>query len=151
MEGIQDEIVFTARSKDWMVVKKFLIVENTKPEEISLSLASIDATLVRKSYEFAGIKPDVIDAFAQKLAAGKKKNWPNLAEALSSLKPSEIKKELLLACTTPEQYPIAEIYFLKALTEAIGFRTVLDPQTLADVYPHLKVSKPRGNFGKKKK
>ncbi len=150
MEGMQDEIVFTARNKDWMVVKKFLVVENTKPEEVSLALASIDKTLVRKSYEYAGIKADVVEAYAMTVAK-KGRTFSNLSAVFGSLQPGVVKAALLPACPTPELYPIAESYFVKKLLEEVGFDPCLEPETLAKVYPHLKVPKPRGNFGKKKK
>ncbi len=150
MEGIQDEIVFTAKHKDWVVVKKFLIVENTKPEEIALALASADKTMVRKSYEYAGIKPDVIEAYVVGVAK-KGRTFSNLSAVFGSLQPGAVKAALLPACPTPELYPIAESYFVKRLLEEIGFNPCLEPETLGKVFPHIKVAKPRGNFGKKKK
>ena len=40
---------------------------------------------------------------------------------------------------------------LKKLLEEIGFAPCLEPETLGKVFPPIKVAKPRGNFGKKKK
>ncbi len=145
------EIVFTARYRDWMVVKKLLVEGNTSPQEVSASLASIEATLSRKSYEFSGINLAAVEAVAEKLIKGKRKSFVSLAEALSSLKPTELKKELLAACPTEKHLPIAENYLLKVMLDLMGFRTNLDTGTLSEVYPELKIAKPRGNFGKKKK
>jgi hypothetical protein len=148
MEG--EEVVFTARYKEWMVVKKLSIDDKISPQEIAATLASIEATISRKSYEFTGINREMIDAIAEKLAGGKRKSFSSLAEALSSRKPAELKVELLTACPTPAHLPIAENYLVKTLLDRMGFKTNLDLETLSGTFPEIKVPKPRGNFGKKK-
>lgn len=150
MDGFVEEVAFAARHKDWMVVKKLLIEANTLPEEIALTLASIDKTMVRKSYEYTGIKTDVVEAYALKVAK-KGRTFANLSAVFGSLKPGEVKAALMEACPNPQLYPIAESYFVKKLLEEIGFDPCLEPETLGKVFPHIKVAKPRGNFGKKKK
>lgn len=150
MDG-QDEIIFTARYKGWMVVKKLLILESTTPQEVAAALASVEATLSRKSYSFTGINMDAVEAIATRLTGGKRKSYVSLAEALSSLKPTELKGELLTACPTPAHLPIAENYLLKCMLDSLGFKTNLDTETLSGTFPEIKVAKPRGNFGKKKK
>jgi hypothetical protein len=146
----QGEVVFTARYNDWMVVKKLSIDEKTTPQEVSAALASIEATLSRKSYQFAGINQPAIEAIAEKLAKGKRKSFASLSEALSGLKPTELKNELRAACPTDKHLPIAENYLLKVMLDLMGFKTNLDGETLSEVFPEIKVAKPRGNFGKKK-
>lgn len=148
---MQDEVVFTAKYKDWMVVKKLLIEESTTPQEVAAALASMESTMCRKSYEFTGINREKIEALAAKLAGGKRKSFVSLSEALSALKPTELKAELLQACPSDKHLPIAENYFVKCLIDALGFKTNLDMETIAQVFPEIKVPKPRGNFGKKKK
>lgn len=150
MDESFEQVAFAARYKDWLVVKKLLIEANTPPEEVSLALASIDRTLVRKTYEFAGINMDLVEAHALKVAK-KGRQYSNLSSIFASLKPGEVKAALLPACPTPAHFPIAENYFIKRLMDEVGYKTVLDPETLAEVFPHLKITKPRGNFGKKKK
>jgi len=144
------EVAFTARYKDWVVIKKISIEETTTPQEVAAMLASIEATLTRKSYQFSGINQPAIEAIAERLAKGKRKSFASLAEALFVLKPTELKAELLAACPTEKHLPIAENYFVKALLDQIGFKTNLDGETLSEVFPEVKVTKPRGNFGKKK-
>ena len=145
------QVVFTARYKDWMVVKKLSIEDNTTPQEVSAILASVEATLSRKSYSFTGLNMEAIEAFATRLTGGKRKSYVSLSEALSSLKPTELKTELLVACPTPAHLPIAENYLLKCMLDNFGFKTNLDTETLSQTFPEIKVTKPRGNFGKKKK
>ena len=149
MEGPIEEIMFAARHKDWLVVKKLLIEQNTLPEEIAITLASIDKTIVRKSYQYTGIKTEVVEAYVAKVAK-KGRTYANLSAIFGSLQPGVVKAALMEACPKPELYPFAESYFVKKLMEEIGFDTCLEPETVGKVYPHVKVAKPRGNFGKKK-
>jgi len=145
------EVVFTARYKDWMVVKKLSIETTSTPQDVSAILASVEATLSRKSYEFTGINQGIIETLATKLTGGKRKSYVSLSEALSAMKPTELKTELLMACPTPKHLPIAENYLLKCMLDNLGFRTNLDMATISGTFPEIKVTKPRGNFGKKKK
>ena len=147
----EGEIIFTARYKTWMSIKKLSIDEKTTPQEVSGILASIEATMSKKSYEFTGINQSMIEAMAEKLAAGKRKSFPSLSEIFTKLKPTEMKAELLTACPTPAHLPIAENYLVKCVLDKIGFRTNLDLETLSGTYPEIKAVKPRGNFGKKAK
>ena len=147
----EGEIMFVARYKEWMVVKKLAVDATTTPQEVSAILASIEATMSRKSYEFTGVNLGMVDAIADKLIVGKRKSFIALSEALSSLKPADLKAELLTACPTPAHLPIAENYLLKSMLDKMGFRTNLDTETLSQTFPEIKVVKPRGNFGKKKK
>jgi len=148
MEG--EEVIFTANYRGWMVVKKLSVDEKITPQEVAATLASIEATISRKSYEFTGISREAIEAMAEKMAAGKRKSFVSLSEALSALKPTELKAQLLTTCPTPAHLPIAENYFVKCLIDKLGFQTNLDLGTLAGTFPEIKVPKPRGNFGKKK-
>ena len=147
----EEMVVFTARYRDWLVVKKLSIDERTTPQEVSAALASMEATISRKSYEFTGINREIVEGIASKLSAGKRKSYVSLAEALSALKPAALKAELLLACPSPAHLPIAENYMVKCLLDNLGFKTNLDTETLSGTFPEIKVTKPRGNFGKKKK
>lgn len=147
----EGEITFTARYNEWMVIKKTKIDDSTTPQEVAAALSSIEATLTRKSYEFTGIDTGKIQAISEKLVKGKRKSFASLSEALSQFKPTELKAELLLACPKPEHLPIAENYLLKCMLDAMGFKTNLDGETLSQVFPEIKVAKPRGNFGKKRK
>jgi len=146
----QGEVAFAARYKGWVVIKKMSIDEKTTPQEVSAILASIESTLSRKSYEFSGISTQAIDAIAERLAKGKRKSFASLAEALTELKPTELKNELLAACPSEKHLPIAENYLLKSMLDKMGFKTNLDAETLQEAYPELKIAKPRGNFGKRK-
>jgi hypothetical protein len=147
----EGEVSFTARYRDWMVIKKMSIEDKTTPQEVSAILATVEATLTRKGYQFTGINQSQIEAMSERLIKGKRKSFVSLAEALSSLKPTALKSELLTACPTEKHLPIAENYLLKVMLDQMGFKTNLDTETLSQTFPEIKVAKPRGNFGKKKK
>jgi len=147
----EGEIAFTARYKEWMVIKKASIDDATAPQEVAAALASVEATISRKSFEFSGINTAKVSEIAGKLVKGKRKSFASLSEALAAFKPTELKTELLTACPTPAHLPLAENYLLKCMLDLMGFRTNLDTETLSQVFPEIKVAKPRGNFGKKKK
>ncbi len=149
MEG-QDEVVFTAKYKDWIVIKKLKIDETTTPEEVVASLTSVNNSVVKKSFDFLGIKRDIIDAYALKVCKGRKKGFANLAEVLGTLKSPAMKTELRTACTDEKNLPFAENYLLRAILDNLKMSAEIDLATLSKVYPNVKITKPRGNFGKKK-
>ncbi len=150
MEG-QEEIVFTARYRDWIVIKKLLVDPSTKPEEVVAALTSVNNTIVRKTFDFLGIDREMIEAYAQNACKGKRKGFSSLAEVVGSLKSSEVKAELAKACPDPKLIPFAENYLLRSILDSLKMNAEIDLDTLAGVYPNVKVTKPRGNFGKKKK
>jgi len=145
-----EEISFAANAKGWISIKKMSIDEKTKPEEIAAILAGITATIDRKGFEFAGVKTDIIDAYVDNLTKGKRKGYGNLAEIFGKLSNSELKAKLIEA-TDAEKFPVAESYFLCKLLKNLGYSAWIDGAALMAAYPDLKIPKPRGNFGKKKK
>jgi len=149
-EFSKEQIMFLAKYKDWIVVKKLSIDPTTTPQEIAGGLAGINATMIRKAFDFVGIDKEAVDAYAQQVCKGRRKSYANLAEALTSIKPGEMKEALAKACTEEKFLPFAEIYFLRCVLTALGFNTEVDTKTLSDVFPELKFPKPRGNFKKKK-
>ncbi len=148
MEG-QDEVVFTAKYKDWIVVKKFKVEPDTKPEEVVAALTSVNATVVRKTFDFLGINKEIILAYAQRVCKGKRKGFASLAEVAGSLKTAEVKAELLKACPDEKLLPFAENYLLRAILDTLGMQAEIDLDTLGKIYPNVKITKPRGNFKKK--
>ncbi|MFH1285495.1 MAG: DUF2666 family protein [Candidatus Micrarchaeota archaeon] len=146
-----DEIVFSAKYKEWISIKKMMIDENTKQPEVVAMLGGVKATITRKSFELAGVNAQKIDEYAEKLAKGKRKNYSSLAEIASGIKSSELKEVLAQSVVSPEQTPFAEAYFLRRLLETLGFDVDISIETLKKAYPELKIAKPKGNFGKKKK
>ena len=147
----KDQIVFIAKHKDWITIKKLLIDEHVKSEDISAAISSIQKTLFTKSFEYAEIDTEKIDDYATEIAEGTKKGINSIGMLFSSLKQPEVKKKLLDACATAKHYPLAENYFVNAVLENVGYKGYAAHDVLKKVYPDLKIAKPRGNYGKKKK
>ncbi len=147
----KEGITFMARCKGWEAVKKASIDETTTNQEIAFALSGMQETMDRKAYEFLGLKTGMMDEYALSLAKGRKKAWGSLGEIFSNLKPAEISAKLKEACPDPKLLPVAETYLLSSLLKALGFDTNPNRVLLSKIYPELKIAKPRGNFGKKKK
>jgi len=145
MEG---EIIFAAKRGDWIAVKKLTIDEKTALPEVVGVLMGIRQAVGRKIFSFAGVDTFQLDELAAGMAKGKRKGFASAAELLSAPKPRE---QLLQACKSPDALPHAEAYLNKALLENIGLLTEVDTDDFNKAYPDYKISKPRGNFGKKKR
>jgi len=146
----EDGISFSAKFGEWIAIKKMSIDESTKPEEVAAILASITATIDRKSFEFAGINTGAIDAYADGLTKGKRKGFGTLAEIFGALKQGEVRQKLVEA-GGEEKYALAEAYFIRKILSNLGQHAWIDLETLQKVFPEIKIQKPRGNFGGKRK
>ena len=146
----EDGVSFAAKFKEWISIKKMSVDESTKPEEVAAILAGITATMDRKSFEFTGINTDGIDAYTDELTKGKRKGFGTLAEIFGALKAGEVKQKLVEA-GGEGKYPLAEAYFIRKILSNLGQHAWIDLETMKKVFPELKIAKPRGNFGKKKK
>ncbi|VVB74060.1 Uncharacterised protein [uncultured archaeon] len=144
-----EEISFFANCKGWMAVKKKTINPDTEQKEILAVLASINDTTSRKAYEFTGIKTAEIDAYVALLVKGKRKGLGNLADIFGSLKQSELKAKLVALCPDPLMYPFAETYFINKLLRTLGYSPFIGAEAITEVYPDMKMPKPRGRKPKK--
>ncbi len=147
----EQEISFFAKYKDWVVIKKKQIDEKTEDKEIIAILASINSTTARKAYDFAPIDKTAIDKYVAELTKGKRKGLNNLAEIFGSLKQSELKEKLVAACKDKDEtyYPFAETYFLNSILKALNYSPFIDSEVVQEVYPDMKMPKPRGRVSKK--
>ena len=144
-----EEISFFANCKGWVAVKKKTILPTTENKEVLAILASINDTTSRKAYEFTGIKTAEIEAYVQLLVKGKRKGLGNLAEIFGGLKQSELKAKLILSCPDPSLYPFAETYFINTLLRTLGYSPYIGAEAITEVYPDMKMPKPRGRKPKK--
>lgn len=145
----EGEISFFAKCKGWEVVKKCDITAETEPQEIVAILTSISDTTARKAFDFSGIDKATIDAYAAQLTKGRRKAYSNVAEIFTQLKPTEVKERLLAACKEEKLLPIAEAYLMRSVLGALGFSTTVSPEMIAEIWPELKIPKPRGRMPKK--
>ena len=145
----EEEISFFAKYKDWVVIKKKQIEKDTEDKEILAILASINSTTARKAYDFAGIDKAAIDKYVAELVKGKRKGWNNLAEVFGSIKQNELKEKLTSLCKDPSLYPFAETYFLNSVLKSLNYSPFIDSELVQEVYPDMKLPKPRGRISKK--
>jgi hypothetical protein len=144
-----DEISFFANCRGWMAVKKKTITPETEKKEILAILASINDTTSRKAYELSGVKTADIDAYIATLVKGRRKGLGNLAEIFGGLKQSELKVKLAAACDDPLMLPFAETYFINTLLRTLGYSPFIGAEAITEVYPDMKMPKPRGRKPKK--
>ncbi len=155
MEGEESRIgsvEFSAKWKDWIAVKKLTIREDTKPEEVAFSLASIRQSIDRKAFEIFGEHIDIVglDSYASKIASNKKKNFKDMADVILQLSSTESKKVVENSCSkNPDLKDIASTYLFRKVVQALGFDFDVNQEMLAKVYKELKLPKPRGRQPKK--
>ncbi len=155
MEGEESRIgsvEFSAKWKDWIAVKKLTIREDTKPEEVAFSLASIRQSIDRKAFEIFGEHIDIVglDSYAAKIASNKKKNFKDMADVILQLSSTESKKVVENSCSkNPDLKDIASTYLFRKVVQALGFDFDVNQEMLAKVYKELKLPKPRGRQPKK--
>jgi hypothetical protein len=139
-----DEYIdFMAKYKDWISIKRIGIRENTRPEEVVFYLAGIRTTIDSKSYPMLNIKTSLLDAYAQKVCQGSKKNYESLASALQKLGTPDAKK-VISEASSKEFAPLAETYLLGKVITTIGYDASINQTQISKIFPDLKVKKPLG-------
>ncbi|HIH20924.1 TPA: hypothetical protein HA244_06690 [Candidatus Micrarchaeota archaeon] len=150
----KQEVRFAVNHDGWVLVKKGDL--KAEPKEILLALASIFASTNRKSIDYAMEKPDEFEAFVESFLATfpMRKSFAKLPALLSEA----LKQEEKLAkfachdnvCDRALLELVKQSFFLSCF-EYAGFPPFIALDTIGGVYPDLKIPKPRGNFGGKKK
>jgi hypothetical protein len=152
MEEPSEYIDFMAKYKDWISIKRMGIYGDTRPEEVVFHMALIRSTIDNKAFELLGIKTDVLDTAAGVVTAGKKSGYSSLAEAISALDSPDTKKAIAEACGEKgDLSPVAKIYLLGKVLNNLNFDSGINQKVLSKIYPDLKIKKPMGRFGSKKK
>ncbi|MCX8163675.1 MAG: DUF2666 domain-containing protein [Candidatus Micrarchaeota archaeon] len=146
----KDQIVFVAKHRDWIVIKKLLIDQHVKNEEIGLILSSIQKSINEKSFSYFEVNYQKIREIAKKFVTNKRKGLATVGEIFSSIKGAELKKELLSCCSKEDHYPLAEQLFVLDVLDELGYSPYPNLEVIQKLYPELKIQKPKGNFGKKK-
>jgi hypothetical protein len=128
-EPAEDTIAFVGKYKGWISIKK-LGLENVRDWEVSAILSAISHTSVNKAFDFSGVEKN--DALVSKVAAGRRKSYGNLADALGAILP-ELKNGRL-----------ADAYVICKVFETIGYKPYASPEMLSDAHPEVKPPKVRG-------
>ncbi len=140
-EGIE----FSAKYKNWVVIKKATVHDDTKPEEVSFALASVRQTLDKKAFEFLGMDLNVLDAYVDTITKDKAKRYGDLAAAVQELGTPGAKAAVEKAIgTKTELKEIANTYMMRKTLLNLKFDTDINQEMLAKAYSHLKLPKPPG-------
>ncbi len=142
---MSDTIEFSAKYRNWVVIKKATVHEDTKPEEVAFALASIRQTLDKKAFEFLGMDLGSLDAYVDTVTSGKAKRYNDLAEAIQALGSPEAKAAVQKAVGANEELKeIAGTYLLRRTIQNLKFDTDMNQEMLAKAYKHLKLPKAPG-------
>lgn len=140
------EVRFAANTQGWTAVKK---VDLTKAEdkEVLFALAGIFSTLNRKLPDFAAENAEGFENFVSSFLNSfpVRKSFAKLPVLLNEALKNESKISQFGSSVS-----LKELFFLRCFEHA-GFPPFISLDAIAGVYPELKVPKPRGNFGGKKK
>jgi hypothetical protein len=142
---MSDSIEFSAKYRDWVVIKKASVQEDTKPEEVAFALASIRQTLDKKAFEFLGIDLAVLDAYVESITKGKAKRYNDLAAAIQELGTPGAKATVDKAIKSKEELKeIANTYLIRRTLQSLKFDTDINQEMLSKAYSYLKMPKPPG-------
>ena len=140
------EVRFASNTNGWTAVKK-VDLEKAETKEVLFALAGIFTTLNRKLPDFAaddaGGFEDFVSSFLDSFPV--RKSFAKLPVLLNEALKSKEKISQFGSSPSLEQS-----FFLRCFEHA-GFPPFVSLEAIAGVYPELKVPKPRGNFGGKKK
>ncbi|MBI5177255.1 hypothetical protein HY995_04175 [Candidatus Micrarchaeota archaeon] len=148
--GERSEVRLAANISGWMAVKK-ADAEKAGRREVMAACAGIFESCRRKlphllcgdakiaEYESA------LDAFLSKFP--ERKSFSRLPEILESADREKIEDKLEAILGSPLA---RELFYYECFSRA-GFTPFIQQETIGLVYPELKIPKPRGNFGKKKR
>jgi hypothetical protein len=146
-------ISFMAKYKDWISIKKLSISSSTKPEEVAAHLSSIRIATDRKAPQILGINTENLDIYAAGITENMRKSAANLEKITTELGSAEAKKRIDEACAGDQSLrDAAKIYLFSRMMQNIKIDLEVSPDTLMDMFPGLKIPKPKGRMpGQKKK
>ena len=145
-------VSFMAKYGDWIAVKKLSITPTTKPEEIAAHLSSIRIATDRKIAQVLGVATDSLDAYASASTEGMRKSIANMEKIISIMCTDETKKQVDSSLSNGAPRSAAVIYLFGKMLQNIKLDLEVSPDTLMDMFPGLKIPKPKGRMpGQKKK
>ena len=145
-------VSFMAKYGDWIAVKKLSITPTTKPEEIAAHLSSIRIATDRKIAQVLGVDTDSLDAYASASTEGMRKSIANMEKIISIMCTDETKKQVDSSLSNGAPRRAAVIYLFGKMLQNIKLDLEVSPDTLMDMFPGLKIPKPKGRMpGQKKK
>lgn len=145
------EVRFAANLDGWVFVKK--AGTSGGRDDVLGALGGIYASASKKAGFYAANKDEAAlenaNQSCAKLLAGRR-SIGRVAGALNELSyaAAEFSKKL---SPVPDNQRFLEDYLFDAAMQTVGHAPYADNEDIGRVFPHLKVQKPRGNYGGKKK
>ncbi len=140
-----ESIEFSAKYKNWVVIRKTSIYPDTNPEEIVFAIAGIRQSIDKKAFELLGIDTASLDKYAESLISSVKKSYSGLSEAIGKIGTAESKKVIEAACSgKAEHESIAKTYLFRKIVQLLNFDFDVNQEMLSKIYPSLKIPKQRG-------
>lgn len=150
--AVPSGIALMAKYREWISIKKLSISDDTKPEEVSAHLSSIRMTADRKIPQILGINTMNLDAYADGSTNKMRKSAANIEKIVDILCSGETKKQVDEAIPSESVRGIAVTYLFGKMLQNIKLDLEVSPGTLMDMFPGLKIPKPKGRMpGQKKK
>lgn len=147
-----DCIYFMAKYKDWVAIKKLSIGKETKPEEVAAQLSSIRLATDRKIPQVLGVDTESLDVYASAVTENMRKSAANLEKITNEMCSEKTKEQINEALTEGAPREAAIIYLFGRMLQNIRIDLEVSPETLMDMFPGLKIPKPKGRMpGQKKK
>ncbi len=145
-------ISFMAKYGEWISVKKLSISGATKPEEVSAHLSSIRLATDRKAPQVLGVDTEALDEYASQITGTMRKSAANIEKIVQALCSADTKGRIDAAAQDRSIRAAAVVYLFARMLQNIKVDLEVSPDTLMDMFPGLKIPKPKGRMpGKKKK
>ncbi|MEM3839370.1 MAG: DUF2666 family protein [Candidatus Micrarchaeaceae archaeon] len=145
-------IIFMAKYGDWISIKKMSITKDTKPEEVAAHLSSIRIAADRKAAQILGIDTEALDAYAAGLTGNMRKSAANLEKIAKALGEAGAASAVEKACKGNKTLSeAAKVYLFSTMLNNLKLDLEVSPDTLMEMFPGLKIPKPKGNFGGRRK
>ncbi len=145
-------ISFMAKYGEWSSIKKLSIDGNTKPEEVAAHLTSIRMAADRKVPQILGVDTDALEAYAAESTGNMRRSLANLQKVIQILCSAQAKMQIDGAVRDPQVREAAIIFLFSRMLQNIKIDLEVNPDTLMDMFPGLKIPKPKGRMpGQKKK
>lgn len=143
------EVKFASNYSGWVAIKKCDLTK-CQDKEVLATLVGIHYTLARKIPELASSDYSGLCALADRSLASypERRSYARLPALLREAEKLSANAKKFF----PTGFELEATYFAVTKTlERCGFSPYVVPEVINENFPELKIPKPKGNFGKKKK
>ena len=145
------EVRFAANQPGWVLVKK-VDLGKAEEKEVLLGLAGVFASANKKLADFTVQDAEAFESFVSSFLNSfpVRKSFVKLSALLGEALKKEHEISAFAGGDARKLGILEHAFFLRCFEHA-GFPPFVSLDAIAGVYPGLKIPKPRGNFGGKKK